>query len=126
MAVTQKDIADEQPYAIDPRSARGFTMTARQRLPNRRTHELINFEHGGFKYIGGIGRFENGQVAEVFLNVAKTGAIEDNARDSAVTASLALQYGTPIDALQHAVTRNSDGSAAGALGALLDLLEVEP
>jgi hypothetical protein len=95
----------------------------RERLPNRREHELLDFEHGGFRYIGGIGRFEDGGLAEIFLNVAKSGtAIENHARDAAVTASLALQYGTPVDVIRHALTRNGDGSASGALGALLDLL----
>lgn len=87
---------------------------ARERLPNRRAHELLDFEHGGFRYIGGIGRFEDGRLAEVFLNVAKSGtAIENHARDAAITASIALQYGTP------------HGSASGALGKLLDLLASE-
>jgi hypothetical protein len=99
---------------------------ARERLPNRRAHELLDFEHGGFRYIGGIGRFDDGRVAEVFLNVAKSGtAIENHARDAAITASLALQYGTPVNVIRHALTRNGDGSASGALGTLLDLLASE-
>jgi hypothetical protein len=98
----------------------------RERLPNRREHELLDFEHGGFRYIGGIGRFDDGRVAEVFLNVAKSGtAIENHARDAAIVASVALQYGTPIDVIRHALTRNGDGSASGALGKLLDLLASE-
>ena len=101
-------------------------IAAREPLPNRREHELVDFEHGGFKYIGGIGRFADGRLAEVFLNVAKTGtAIENHARDAAVTASLALQYGTPVDMIRHALTRNGDGSASGALGTLIDLLASE-
>jgi hypothetical protein len=101
-------------------------IAARERLPDRREHELLDFEHGGFRYIGGIGRFEDGRPAEIFLNVAKSGtAIENHARDAAVTASLALQYGTPVDVIRHALTRNGDGSASGALGALLDLVASE-
>jgi len=101
-------------------------IAARERLPNRRAHELLDFEHGGFRYIGGIGRFEDGRLAEVFLNVAKSGtAIENHARDAAIVASVALQYGTPVDVIRHALTRNSDSSASGALGALLDLLASE-
>jgi hypothetical protein len=99
---------------------------ARERLPNRREHEVLDFEHGGFRYIGGIGRFDDGRVAEVFLNVAKSGtAIENHAREAAITASLALQYGTPVNVIRHALTRNGDGSASGALGTLLDLLASE-
>jgi hypothetical protein len=44
----------------------GF-LAQRQRLSNRRCHEVIQFEHGGFIYIAGIDRFDNGRPAEVFL-----------------------------------------------------------
>jgi hypothetical protein len=94
----------------------------RQRLPNRRFHEIIQFEHGGFTYIAGIGRFDDGRLAEVFLNAAKTGtAVEATARDAAIVASLALQRGVPVETLQHALTRNSDGSPSSPLGRLVDL-----
>jgi hypothetical protein len=98
----------------------------RERLADRREHELLDFEHGGFQYIGGIGRFEDGRLAEIFLNGSKIGtAVETTARDAAVVASLALQYGTPVDVIRRALTRNGDGSASGALGTLLDLLASE-
>lgn len=96
----------------------------RQALPNHRGHWLVDFEHGGFKYTAGIGRFADGRLAEVFLNVSKSGtAIESHARDAAVVASIALQHGASVDTIRHALTRNADGSAAGPIGALLDLLE---
>jgi hypothetical protein len=37
----------------------------RRRLPNRRGHELLDFEHGGIHYTAGIGRFENGDLQRV-------------------------------------------------------------
>ena len=95
-------------------------MVARDRLANRRENELINFQHDGF---GGVGRFSDGRIAEVFLNVAKTGqTIEAHARDAAIVASIALQHGVPPDTIRHALTRNGNGTASGPLGALLDLL----
>ena len=95
----------------------------RQPLPNRRRHEVIQFEHGGFTYIAGIGRFDDGRLAEVFLTAAKTGtAVEAAARDAAIVASLALQNGVPAATLQHALTRNGDGSPSSPLGRLVDLL----
>ena len=95
----------------------------RQRLPNRRCHEVIQFEHGGFTYIAGIGRFADERLAEVFLTAAKTGtAVEAAARDAASVASLALQHGVPVETLRHALTRNGDGSPSSALGRLVDLL----
>lgn len=96
----------------------------RQRLPNRRHHELLDFEHDGLRYTAGIGRFADGSIAEVFLNTTKHGtALDTNARDAAVAASLLLQYGCPVDVLRKALTRNRDGSASGALARALDLIE---
>jgi hypothetical protein len=98
----------------------------RRRLPNRRGHELLDFEAGGFLYTAGLGYFEDGRLAEVFLNADKIGtAIETAARDSAVVASIALQHGVPPDTIRHALTRNGNGDASGPLGALLDLLAAE-
>jgi hypothetical protein len=57
----------------------------RERLPDRRGHELLDFEHAGIRYTAGISRFENGCLAEIFLNTAKHGtAVDVNARDAAV------------------------------------------
>lgn len=96
----------------------------RKRLPQRRAHELLDFEHCGHRYTAGIGRFEDGRLAEVFLNVpGRVGsAIEAMARDAATLASIALQYGAPPETLRRALTRNTDGTAGGPLGAILDLM----
>ena len=99
----------------------------RLRLANRREHELINFEHDGFAYVGGVGRFPDGRIAEIFLNVAKTGqAVEMYGRDAAIVASIALQHGVPLETIRRALTRNGNGTASGPLGTLLDLLVAEP
>lgn len=102
-------------------------MTARARLPNRRAHELINFDHRGYRYTAGVGRFADGRLAEVFLNVSgRVGTeIETVARDAAILASLALQHGASVETIRHALTRNVDGSASGAIGTLLDMLAAE-
>lgn len=95
----------------------------RQRLPDRRQCETLEFDHSGFRYLAGIGRFHNGNLAEVFLSGPKTGTdVASAARDSSIVASIALQFGVPAEAIRHAIGRNSDGSAAGPLGKLLDLL----
>ena len=61
----------------------------RERLQDRRPHWLYRFECGGQHYTGGIGRFEDGRIAEVFINGAKVGsAAESNAQDAAIGASL--------------------------------------
>jgi hypothetical protein len=98
----------------------------RRRLPNRRGHELLDFEHGGIQYLAGIGRFEDGSVAEVFWNTNKHGtAVDVSARDAVVAASLMLQHGCPVDMLRKALTRSGDGSASGPLARALDLLVEE-
>jgi hypothetical protein len=98
--------------------------SGRKRLPNRRAHELLDFEHGGFRFTAGIGRFPDGRLAEIFLNGAKIGTpIDVNARDAAIVASLALQHGAEPDELRRALTRNGDGSAGGPLAKALDLIE---
>jgi ribonucleoside-diphosphate reductase alpha chain len=95
----------------------------RRRLPNRREHELIEFEHAGIRYTAGVGRFADGGLAEIFLVTAKHGsALDVIARDAAVAASLLLQHGCPVGTLLRALTRNSDGSASGPLAHALDLL----
>jgi ribonucleoside-diphosphate reductase alpha chain len=95
----------------------------RARLPDRRLHELFEINHGGIPYVVGLGRFQNGELAEIFLNAPKTGtAAAVNAQDAAIAASLLFQHGCPIETLRRALTRNPDGSAAGPLGSVLDLL----
>ena len=95
----------------------------RRRLPNRRGHELLTFEHEWIRYTAGVGRFEDGTLAEIFLNTAKQGtAIDVNARDAAVAASLLLQHGCSVGTLRQALTRNSDGSGSSPLACALDLI----
>jgi hypothetical protein len=99
----------------------------RERLPDRREHTVVNFTTAdGFSYTAGLGYFDDGRLAEIFLNAEKIGtAIETAARDSAVVASLALQHGVPPDTIKRALTRNGNGEASGPLGTLLDLLTSE-
>jgi ribonucleoside-diphosphate reductase alpha chain len=96
-------------------------IAARERLPNRRAHTLLNIEAGGFRYVAGVGHYDDGRLAEIFLNAEKGGSpLDDAARDSAVVASIALQHGVDPDMLRRALMRNSnanfqtnDGTAVG-------------
>lgn len=108
----------------------GAPVPMRRNLPNRRAHWTIEFEHGGIRYAAGVGWFDDDPasgLAECFFNVpGKAGTtIESHARDEAIAASLALQFGCPVDVLRKALTRNVDGSPSGALGRLLQILEAE-
>ena len=49
-------------------------MSDRERLPNRRVSELVDFEHGGRKWTLTVGRFADGRVGEVFLDTPKANA----------------------------------------------------
>jgi ribonucleoside-diphosphate reductase alpha chain len=90
-------------------------MTGRQRLPDRRRHDVAEIEHGGFKLIVGIGRYGDGKLAELFVDTHKTGtAIDTLLKDSAVLLSLALQHGASTDTIRHALSRT------GPLAAVLD------
>src|SRR5262245_4670173 len=67
-----------------------------------------------------VGRFPDDALAEIFIN-GKCGSDSDTAaRDSAVVASIALQYGVPLETIRRALMRNRDGSACGPLSAALD------
>jgi len=97
-----------------------FSLTS----PDEGSHELLDFEHAGHRYTAGLGFFETGGLAEIFINVpGRSGsAIEAVARDAAILTSICLQYGASVATIRHALTRNSDGSAGGPLGVVLDLL----
>ena len=108
-----------------PWELEGSIMTVsapRHRLPNRRSHWLYRFESGGQVCTGGIGRFHDGRIAEIFINGSKVGtAAETNAQDAALVASLALQHDCPIETIRHALAR--PGGGAGPLATLLDEVE---
>ena len=96
----------------------------RSRLPSRRASETFDFEVGGLHYRATISRFpEGGCVAEIFLCNNKSGSQADsNVRDAAVAASLAFQYGCPLDVLRNALLHDLRGKAATPLGVALDLV----
>ena len=100
-------------------------MTDRERLPNRRASTNFEFELQGFHYTGSYSQFPDGRPAEIFLQNHKAGSQSDaNARESAIAASIALQYGAPLKVLRKA--DNADGSASTPLGKALDLIAEEP
>ncbi len=78
----------------------------RERLPNRRPAENREIEQQGQPF--------------------KPGSQSDcNARDAAVAASLALQYGCPLQVLQRALLRDSQGRPSTPLGTAIDAIAEE-
>jgi hypothetical protein len=98
-------------------------MTVRQRLPNRRRCESLEFRHAGLDFTLAAERYPDGRIAEIFLSSHKPGSpIEAIARDAAVTVLIALQFGALIETIRAALTKDRDGSAATLLGTALDIL----
>jgi hypothetical protein len=78
---------------------------SRSRLPNRRSAEISMFEHDGRRYRATFGCFENGILAEVFLDTGKPDAtIQAHADDSAVLVSLLLQHGVPPIVIRRSIS----------------------
>jgi hypothetical protein len=99
-------------------------MTAsRQRLPNRRSSITWDVEAFGLTFTVTASHFSDQRLGEVFLRNHKAdSAAGIMASDSAVAASLALQYGCPADVLARALSRDSQNRPTGPLGIALDLL----
>lgn len=100
-------------------------MTARERLPDRRFSETFAVQADTLFYRATVSFFPDGRPGEIFLTGNKAGSPADAAaRDAAIAASFALQFGCPLDDLRSALTRDGNGTASSVLGAALDLIEV--
>ena len=79
----------------------------RHNLPNRRAHVVVDVEHEGYRYRVGVGRFEDGRPAEVFITSTKVGTAADvNERDGALLQGLLLRNDVEIDATVHSLSPN--------------------
>jgi hypothetical protein len=102
-------------------------MTARIRLLARRRCETFDFEVAGLRYKASVGFFEDKRPSEIFLSNHKAGNASDvAARDAGILLSLLLQWGCPAETIARAISRNSDGSASGVVGAVLDEILARP
>jgi hypothetical protein len=102
------------------------TNALRDRLPNRRRSETFGFECAGLKYTATVCWFEDGALGEVFLGNHRADSHADAcAKDAAILASIALQFGAPLHVLRKALLRDSQGYPSSPLGVVLDLLSEE-
>src|SRR5436853_7270276 len=93
----------------------------REHLANRRCAETFDIELHGLKYKVTVGRLPDGRPAEIFVSNHKAGNASDvAARDAGILVPLLLQHGCDVATIAHAMSRNSDGSASGVIGAGLD------
>jgi hypothetical protein len=98
-------------------------MNPRRRLPNRRFSETFNFECNGLRYAASVSWFSDNELAEIFISNGKAGSQADaNARDAAITFSIAVQHGADPETIRKALSRDSQNRASTPLGAALDLL----
>ena len=101
-------------------------MTGRERLPDCRASISFDFTIAGLKYTASVSRFSDGRIGELFINNHKTNSSADtNARDAAITFSIAVQHGADPEVIRRALCRDSDGKASGPLGAALDIIVAE-
>src|SRR5262245_20305081 len=99
------------------------TAMPRTRLPDRRAAETSDLEFAGLRYVVTIGRFSDGRPAETFVcNHLRGNAVDVIVRDAGILISLLLQHGCAAETIAHSISRNSDGSPAGVIGAVLDLI----
>jgi len=95
----------------------------RARLPDRRSAETLDLQHAGLRYIVTAGFYPDGCLGEIFIKNHKAGNASDTtARDGGILISLLLQHGCTVETIANAVSRNSDGTPAGVIGAVLDLV----
>lgn len=98
-------------------------MTARERLPDRRACETFQLVAGGLSYTCSVSRYADGRLAELFLSNHKTNSAADtNARDAAITFSIAVQHGANPEVIRRALCRDSLGRPSGPLATALDII----
>ena len=98
-------------------------MTARRRLPYRRSAVALKIEHAGHRYRMHVGHFPDGAIGEVFIDSAKqNSALDAFGADAAILISLLLQHGATPAEIGHALRRSPDGAPASLIGAAVDRL----
>ena len=78
---------------------------SRQHLSNRRGSVRFPIRHDGAVYLVTLSKFDDGRIAEIFLDCAKPdSAIAVHANDAAVLASLLLQHGVTVAAIRRSIS----------------------
>lgn len=100
----------------------------RERLPQRRSAETLEFEHvtpqlATLPFKATVGFYDDGRIGEVFLCAGKVGTdLDVSIKDAAILLSFALQHGASVNDMRVAMTRNARGDPEGVMGTLLDLM----
>ena len=121
--MTWDELTEKQKVEVAP--------APRAPLEARRPADVLEFVHrlpGGSaqRLTATIGRFEDGRIAEIFIDPPKlSNDFANLARDVAVIISIALQHGVSIAELSHSIGRSEDGTPQSIAGSALDLLAAE-
>jgi hypothetical protein len=103
--------------------AKDGNVPARDRLPNRRAAETVEFRHSGCDFTMTAGSYPDGRPGEIFINAGHANSTLDAlASDAAIAVSFALQHGADLAAIRSAMKRNSQGEPSSPIGAALDLI----
>jgi hypothetical protein len=104
-----------------------MTQARRRRLPDRRGSTTFDVVAFNLVFTVTASAFADGGTAELFVRNHKADSTAGiMASDSAIAASLALQYGCPADVLRKALSRDARGNPSGPVAAALDMLAVQP
>jgi hypothetical protein len=80
-------------------------MSERERLPARRASIRFTIEHDGVRYRATLSKFDDGRIAEIFLDGMKPdSALAVHAADAAVLTSLLLQHGVTAAAIRRSIS----------------------
>jgi len=95
----------------------------RQKPPDRRKSESVEFDFGGRGYVVTFSRYFDGKIMEAFLSPLKRGSeIDVNANDAATLFSIAIQNDSSFDEIEAAMTKHADGAPAGIVGAMIQAI----
>lgn len=82
------------------KSAKGLVWGQRKKLPNLRDSKTYKFDIQGYEGYMTASTYEDGNLAEVFIRMAKQGSTLNGILEAwAIAISLALQHGVPLDTL---------------------------
>ncbi|MEL6664141.1 MAG: TSCPD domain-containing protein, partial [Pseudomonadota bacterium] len=98
IAALAEEYADASEIAPEPEeSGQGFG-AHRTRLPDRRKGYIQKSTVGGHKVYLHTGEFDDGALGEIFIDMHKEGAaFRSMMNNFAISVSLGLQYGVPLD-----------------------------
>ncbi|MFN8025171.1 MAG: vitamin B12-dependent ribonucleotide reductase [Acidimicrobiia bacterium] len=101
------DASSDSPAAVVERIVEHVIVQepVRQKLPRMRNSKTFSFRVADCHGYATVGEFEDGRPGEVFLKVAKQGSTLAGIMDAfAISLSLGLQYGVPIEAFAEKFT----------------------